>query len=89
MKEHREEARRDDTDYVWRFPVQPEKDSPVYDDPIVEMVRSFLADLLHLGHLTRDGKRVDVDGFQFANDSKTVYQIFPKIEGGEKAGCGE
>ncbi len=86
MKEHREETRRDDKDYVWRFPVQPETNSPVYDDPMVEMIRSFLADFLNLGHLTRDGKRVDVDGFQFANDSKTVYQIFPKFDSGEMAG---
>jgi len=87
MREQRgKKAQREEGDYVWRFPIQPEATSPVYDDPMVEMIRSFLADLLRLGCLTREGKRVDVDGFQFANDPKTVYRIFPKNGTGEKLG---
>ena len=65
-------------DYIFRFPLEPEKIETVYDDPLLEMVRGLLADLLDCVILTYKGKRVRVDGFRLLQDLDTQYEIFPK-----------
>lgn len=67
-----------DEDYIFRFPLEPEKIETVYDDPLLEMVRGLLADLLDCVILTYKGKRVRVDGFRLLQDLDTQYDIFPK-----------
>ncbi len=78
-----EEMRADVTtdengDYIFRFPLEPEKLETVYDDPLLELVRGLLADLLDCVVLTYHGERVKVDGFRLVQDPDTEYEVFPK-----------
>ncbi len=66
----------EEEDYVWRFVVQPNADPAGYDDPLVEMIRTFLEDFLNIGCLTFNGEQVRVDGFSFTNDHDKNYRIF-------------
>lgn len=65
-------------DYIFRFPLEPEKLETLYDDPLLELVRGLLADLLDCVILTYHGERVRVDGFRLLQDLDTQYEIFPK-----------
>lgn len=65
-------------DYIFRFPLEPEKLETVYDDPLLELVRGLLADLLDCIVLTHRGERVKVDGFRLVQEPDTEYEIFPK-----------
>ena len=79
-----------DKDYVFRFRLEPaEPDEAGYDDPLLELIRGQLADLLDAVVLTHHGKRVRVDGFRLLQDPDTQYDIFPKsgsASGHEPAG---
>ncbi len=66
----------DREDHVWRFAVHAQTDTPVYDDPLIEMVRVFLKDFLDMGFFTYEGKKVQVDGFAFANKPQELYALF-------------
>jgi hypothetical protein len=66
----------EDQDYVWSFGVQAKDDAPLYEDPLVEMIRVFLEDFLNIGFVTYNGKRISIDGFAFANKPKNIYTIF-------------
>ena len=69
-------------EYVFRFPVQPVAgEEAAYDDPLVELVRGQLADLLDTAILTDGGHRVRVDGFRLLQDADIQYEVFP--QGGE------
>ena len=69
-------------EYVFRFPVQPAAgEEAAYDDPLVELVRGQLADLLDTAILTDHGHRVRVDGFRLLQDPDIQYEVFP--QGGE------
>lgn len=69
-------------EYVFRFPVQPTAgEDAAYDDPLVELVRGQLADLLDTAILTDHGHRVRVDGFRLLQDPDVQYEVFPR--GGE------
>ncbi|MCJ7751203.1 MAG: hypothetical protein MUQ65_08930 [Armatimonadetes bacterium] len=66
-------------EYVFRFPIQPAAgEEAVYDDPLVELVRGQLADLLDTAILTDHGRRVRVDGFRLLQDPDTQYKVFPQ-----------
>ena len=66
-------------DYVFRFSLEPgEPDDNAYDDPLLELIRGQLADLLDAAVLTYHGKRVRVDGFRLLQDPDTQYEIFPE-----------
>ena len=52
--------------------------APVYDDPLVELIRGQLADLLDAVILTDHGRRVRIDGFQLLQEPETQYEIFPQ-----------
>jgi hypothetical protein len=45
------------------------------DDPLLEMIRVFLADIQNMGYLCRGDERVYVDGFVLNNDPKTVHRL--------------
>jgi hypothetical protein len=63
-------------DFVWRF--QLGNTAPAAEsDPMVEMIRSFLADFFQIGFLTRNGERVNADGFVFTANPNAVHKIFP------------
>ncbi len=49
-----------------------------YDDPLLELVRGQLADLLDVIVLTSEGKPVMVDGFRLVSEPGTQYAIFPE-----------
>ena len=73
-------------DYVFRFPLEPEKLEAVYEDPLLELVRGLLADLLDCAVLTYHGQRVRVDGFCLLQDLNTEYKIFPDKDISEDQG---
>ena len=68
-----------DEDYVFRFKLDDtdSKNTNILDDPLAEMTRSQLEALLNIVILTYKGEGVKVDGFEFLNDSETMYKIFP------------
>lgn len=69
-------------EYVFRFRIGPSSaGEPVHDDPLVDLIRGQLADLLDSVILTDHGRRVRVDGFRLLQDMDTQYDIFP--QGGE------
>ncbi|MDI9585627.1 MAG: hypothetical protein QM473_15495, partial [Acidobacteriota bacterium] len=48
------------------------------DDPLLELVRGQLADLLDVIVLTLEGKPVMVDDFRLLSEPGTQYAIFPE-----------
>jgi hypothetical protein len=69
-------------EYVFRFPVQTASgEEAAHDDPLVELVRGQLADLLDTAILTDHGHRVRVDGFRLLHDPDIQYEVSP--QGGE------
>ena len=66
-------------DYVFRFPVNATAgEEAVYSDPLVELIRGQLADLLDAVVLTEQGRRVRVDGFRLLQEPDIQYRIFPQ-----------
>lgn len=77
--EESEERDSEQDDYVFRFRVEPSSAGEgVYDDPLVELIRGQLADLLDAVILTDHGRRVRVDGFRLLQDPDNQYEIFPQ-----------
>jgi len=68
-----------DEEHIWSFRLKANAalDPEANPDPLVEMVRVFLADFLEIGFLTKDGARVDADGFAFVAEPGTLHEIFP------------
>jgi len=66
-------------DFVFRFRLEELDPSEVgYDDPLLELIRGQLADLLDAAILTYHGQRVMVDGFRLIQEPDTQYEIFPR-----------
>ncbi len=76
-------------DHVWRFALGPPDGPAGQEEPLLEMVRSFLQDLLTMGFLTRAGERVRVDGFAFTNAPTEIHPIFPDEVAAGEHGAGE
>ena len=69
-------------EYVFRFRLDPSAaDDKGSDDPLLELVRGQIADLLRVVVLTYHGRRVMVDGFQFLKEPDTIHMLFPPKEG--------
>jgi len=69
----------EEEDYIFRFPLEPQRPEETgCDDPLVELIRGQLADLLDAVVLTHHGQRVRVDGFRLLQDPDTQYEIFPR-----------
>ena len=62
--------------FRWRLAEVEQKKSK---NPLREMIRSLLRELLDVVVLTYRGKGVRVDGFRFLNGAK-VFRIFKKTE---------
>lgn len=75
-----ENIHKTDGDYVFRFQLTPPSGQTVSGDPLTEMVRTFMADFLNMGFLTKNGERVVVDGFAFMKDPQQIYEVFPRVE---------
>lgn len=75
MKENTKSS-TDDAAYVFRFKLKESEATKASVDPLVEMVRSFVADFLDLGCFTHKGSRVQVDGFYFTNNPERRYPVY-------------
>jgi len=76
-------------DYVFRFRVNAAAgEEAVYSDPLVELIRGQLADLLDAVVLTEQGRRVRVDGFRLLQEPDIQYRIFPQSRDGHTADPG-
>lgn len=74
-----EETPAEGEEYVFRFRLdRAAPDAAGYDDPLLELIRGQLADLLDAVTLTDHGKRVRVDGFRLLQEPDTQYEIFPQ-----------
>ena len=74
-----EEPGASDEHYVFRFRLEPKTtEGAGCDDPLLELVRGQLADLLDAVVLTFHGQRVRVDGFRLFQDPDTQHEIFPQ-----------
>jgi hypothetical protein len=70
----------DGEDHVWRFRLDGDKAAAQESDPLVEMIRVYLADLLQIAFLTKDGRRIEADGFAFVAEPDVTHRIFPEKE---------
>lgn len=66
----------DDAEHIFRFELDNSTAQKSDIDPLVEMVRSFIADFLDIGCFTDKGKRVQVDGFFFTSDPERQHPVF-------------
>ena len=82
LKEEAKKTPDDEEDYVWRFKLEPSGDASSGEDPMIEMVRTFLADFLSIGFLTQGEKRVEVDGFSFEKNPEVIHEIFTRAGNG-------
>ena len=71
------EAKSTSKDYVFRYRLEPRAKEPLYRDPLVEMVRAQLENILNIVIPLNGDREVKVDGFKMLNDRKTTYKIFP------------
>jgi len=67
----------EDDEHVWRFAIEPGPARSPDEDPLVELIRTFLADFCRMGRFTAGGAPVDVDGFAFNADAATIHAIYP------------
>jgi len=68
----------DEEDFVFRFTLEEVAEEAEPDDgadPLVEMIRRFLADVQQIGYLCIKGKRVHVDGFVLNNAAGVVHKL--------------
>jgi hypothetical protein len=76
-----------DDEFVFRFRLDAAAvEAGAHPDPLVELVRGELADLLRCAVLTYRGKRVRVDGFQLLRDPETQHAIFGDVPARMPAG---
>lgn len=66
----------DAPDFVWRFRLDETPHDPVFDDPLLELLRVQWEELLKLC-LPFDGEKpVRIDGFALMRDPETVHPVF-------------
>ncbi len=63
-------------DYLFHYPLEPEKGESIYQDPLLEMIRRQWENLLNLAIPVSGQREVKVDGFKLLRDRSTVYPIF-------------
>jgi len=59
-------------DYVFRFKISAKRGGT--DDPLTDMIRTFMQGFLEIGCFTRKGRSVAVDGFRL-NGRKGVTSL--------------
>ena len=69
-------AQNKNDDYIFRFKLNSDVSVENDKDPLIETIRSFLAEFLQMGFFTHNGKRVQVDGFSFLNEKENILAIF-------------
>lgn len=63
--------------YVFRYRLDGKKEA-VSQDPLLEMVRAQLENILNVIIPVEGQREVKLDGFKLLRDRKTVYRIFPR-----------
>lgn len=64
-------------DYVFRYRLDGKKES-VYQDPLLEMIRAQLENVLKIIIPVEGQREVKIDGFKLLRERKTVYKLFPQ-----------
>jgi len=67
-------------DYVFRYKLEPKKEA-VYPDPLLEMIRAQLENILNIVIPLEGQREVKIDGFKLLRDRERVYKIFTKEQG--------
>ncbi|RLC70340.1 MAG: hypothetical protein DRI26_07345 [Chloroflexi bacterium] len=64
-------------DYVFRYKLDGKKET-VYQDPLLDMIRAQLENILNIIIPVEGQREVKIDGFKLLRDRKTVYKVFPQ-----------
>jgi len=64
-------------EYAFRYNLDTEKEG-VYQDPLLEMIRAQLENILNIAIPVEGQREVKIDGFKLLRDHKRVYKIFPQ-----------
>ena len=64
-------------EYAFRYNLDTEKEG-VYQDPLLEMIRAQLENILNIAIPVEGQHEVKIDGFKLLQDHKRVYKIFPQ-----------
>ena len=64
-------------EYVFRYRLDGDH-KPVYSDPLVEMVREQLENILNIAIPVSGQREVKIDGFKLLRDRTRVYRVFSK-----------
>lgn len=68
-------------DYVFRYRLEVEdKGEPIYHDPLVEMIREQMENLLNIVIPVEGQREVKIDGFKLLRDRERIYKIFAQEE---------
>jgi len=62
-------------DYVFRYGLNGKKE-PLYTDPLVEMIRAQLENILNIVIPLEGQREVKIDGFKLLRDRRKGYKIF-------------
>ena len=65
------------TDYVFRYSLNSKKE-PMYPDPLVEMIRAQLENILNIVIPVEGQREAMIDGFKLLRDRSKVYKISPQ-----------
>jgi len=64
-------------DHVFRYGLNGKKE-PLYVDPLVEMIRAQLENILNIVIPLEGQREVKIDGFKLLRDRRKGYKIFPQ-----------
>lgn len=64
-------------DYVFRYKLDSNK-TPVFKDPLLEMIRAQLDNILNVVIPVEGQREVKIDGFKLLRDRRTIHKIFPQ-----------
>lgn len=81
----KETLRIDDTgDFIFRFHLPVELRPPLHEDPLIELVRQQICNLLDVAVFTAEEREVRIDGFKLLVNLDRRYHLFdnPHCVGG-------
>ena len=64
-------------DYIFRYKLDSSK-IPVSKDPLLEMIRAELENILNVVVPVEGQREVKIDGFKLLRDRRTIHKIFPQ-----------
>ncbi len=67
----------DEEDYIFHFELNDDnKEQKLYDNPLIEMIRQQINNLLEIVVLTKDGVEIEIDGFKLICNKETNYPLY-------------